>query len=273
MIDLHIHSTASDGTLTPEQIVQVALAKGLSAIAIADHDTVGGVRPAIAAARGTGLEVFPAVEVSAQVGEHELHILGYCIDLASEELQATLLRAQVARQERVREMVRRLQALGLPITDEDVAAHARGTAPGRPHVAAAMVSRGIVRQSQDAFHRYLRRGRPGYVERWKLMPADAIGLIKRAGGVAVFAHPGLSGCDDRVPSFAEFGLEGLEAYHVDHSPSQTMRYKRLAKALGMLVTGGTDSHGPTGPTPVEIGQVQVPDECAESLRQWQSRHG
>ena len=273
MVDLHIHSTASDGTLTPEEVVRVAVRKGLTAISVADHDTVAGSSAARAAARGTGLEVIPGIEISTQDGRRELHLLGYFVDYGDAELQDALARARGARQERIREMVVRLQGLGVRVALEDVARHASGGAWGRPHLAAALVSAGVVREPQEAFQRYLRRGRPAFVDRWKLPTCDAIALIRGAGGIAVFAHPGLCDYDGEIKRFVECGLEGLEAYHVDQSPAQTERYIRLARALGLVVTGGTDSHGPAGPTPVEIGQVAVPDSCAEELRDRFERSG
>jgi len=270
-VDLHIHSTASDGTLTPEQIVRQALDKGLTAIAVADHDTTAGVGAAQEAACNRGLDVLPAVEISTQRGGQELHILGYLIDPWEPTLTAALEQARTARLERVREMVRRLQALGLRLSFEEVAASANGAALGRPHVAAALARAGAVQGSQEAFQRYLRRGRPAYVERQKVAPADAIALIRGAGGAAVLAHPGLAQCDGLVSDLVAGGLVGIEAYHVDHTPAQTERYVHLGKTLGLLITGGSDSHGPAGPTPVEIGCVPVPDECAAALRAWAAR--
>lgn len=271
MVDLHIHSTASDGTQTPQTIVREAEAKRLRVIALTDHDSVEGYGPAAAAA--TTVEVLPGVEISALVGERELHMLGYFVDVHEERLVEALRRARESRVDRAKQIVRRLQALGLRLGVADVEAAADGGAVGRAHVAAALVARGIVRDPQEAFHRYLRRGRPGFVERAKLSPQNVIQLIQDAGGVAVLAHPGLAGYDDGIPHLVEAGLGGLEVYHVDHSPAQVDRYLQTARSLGLLVTGGTDSHGPGGSSPVEIGQVKVPDECAEGLRRWGRTHG
>lgn len=271
--DLHIHSTASDGTLTPADVVEAAARAGLTAIAIADHDTVAGVEPGLAAAAAVGMDMFPAVEISTQHGRFEVHILGYLIDLHNEELVRTLGRIQSARRSRAREMVTRLQALGLPIGYEQVEAVAHGQSVGRPHVAAALVAQGLVTRPQQAFDRYLRRGGPAYVERYRISAHEGVELVHAAEGLAVIAHPGLLGQDGIIPDLAHFGLDGIEAYHVDHTPAQTAAYLRLAERLGLVVTGGSDSHGPKGPKPVAVGQVAAPDSCAEAVRAWGAARG
>lgn len=273
-VDLHIHSTASDGTLTPQEVVREAHGRALTAIAITDHDTVAGVEPALEVAAELGIDVFPAVEVSTQHGRWEAHILGYLIDVRHAELTEVLQRIRTSRLERAEEMVRRLQALGVAISYEDVEATSGGDeSVGRPHVAAALVACGVVSKPQDAFERYLRRGRPAYVERYRLSPQEAVGLIRRSGGLPVLAHPGLIGSEDVIRDLMQSGVGGIEAYHVDHTPGQTARYLDLADKLRLVVTGGSDSHGPKGPKPVEIGAANVPDSCAEALRHWGAEHG
>lgn len=273
-VDLHIHSTASDGTLTPEAIVADAAARGLSVIAISDHDTVAGVRPALVAARDlpdsdTAPTVIPAVELSTQQGAHEAHILGYFIDLDDAGLLAQLDLVQQARRDRAGEMVRKLQNMGVRITLDDVAAGAPdGHKPdsiGRPHIAAALVAMGACRSAQEAFSMYLKRDRPAYVPRYKMAVLEAIETIRAAGGIPVLGHPGLMGNEGVVRHIIGLGVEGLEAYHIDHSGADTRRFVALAEATGLLITGGSDSHGPGGPKPVVIGQVDVPDECGERL--------
>lgn len=272
-VDLHIHTTASDGTLSPEQVVAEASAAGLTAIAIADHDTVAGVRPALDAAADLSLEVFPAVEVSSLHGSGEAHILGYFVDLEHPELGAELARIRDDRRRRGEEIVRRLQTMGVPITLQDVAAHSQGESVGRPHVASALVGLGIVSEPQEAFRRYLRRGRPAYVPRYRPPVEESIRLVRAAGGLAVLAHPGIMDRDGTIPQLVAAGLGGLEAYHTEHTPAHTQRYLEMAASLGLIVTGGTDSHGPNGPTPVAIGQLYVPDQCAQALIQWARDHG
>ncbi len=272
-VDLHIHSTASDGTLTPEEIVAEAIRIGLSAIAITDHDTVDGIEPALAAAECTGLAVLPAVEISTDVEDTEVHILGYYIDYRDATLLALLYRIRENRQERARKMVDKLDQLGVSISYEAVRAQAGAGSVGRPHVAAALVEAGCVGSQNEAFARYLRRGRPAYVPRYKLTPEEAVEQIRAAGGLAVLAHPGLVKRDGIIDQLLGYGLGGVEAYHVNHSAADVEKYRQMAMSRGLIVTGGTDSHGPGGPNPVRIGSIEVPDECARAVQQWAHDHG
>ncbi len=272
-VDLHLHSTASDGTQSPQEVVRAAKAAGLTAIAISDHDTFDGVGPALAEAEGCGIDVIPAVEISAQLGKRELHVLGYLIDPENPELTEALSRVRESRTLRAKRIVERLVSLGVRITFEDVAQVAGGESVGRPHVATALVECGAVASMQEAFARYLRRGRPAYVQRYRLEAQEALGLIENAQGMSSLAHPGL-GCPDHViHSLSGQGLVAIEAYHVDHTSRQTQHYLSMARKLGLAVTGGSDSHGPKGTTPVEVGQVPVPDECAEAIREWGRQRG
>ena len=271
-VDLHIHSTISDGTLTPQQIVQVAQEKGLTAIAIADHDVVAGVEPAMQAARGSRLRVIPAVEISTEHHGSEIHLLGYFIDIESPGLLEKLKQIREARRQRARQIVQKLNKLGVGITVEDVAAQAGQGSTGRPHIAAVLVKAGYVSTSQEAFARYLTPGRPAYVPRYRLLPSEAVHTIIQAGGLAVLAHPSIDNAEKYIDELREEGLGGLEAYHTHHSDAQTRRFLQLADELGLLVTGGTDSHGPGGPSPVEIGSVYVSDEYAAGLLAWAKEH-
>jgi len=267
-VDLHIHSTISDGTLTPEQIVQVAQQKGLTAIAITDHDAIDGIAPAMQAAEGSELRVLPAVEISTEYQGGEVHILGYFIDTHAPRLLGKLQMIREARRERAAQIAEKLQQLGLAVTAEQIAAEAGAGSIGRPHVASVLVKAGYVRTAQEAFAQYLIPGRPAYVPRYRLTPAEAIQQIIQAGGLAVLAHPGIDNAEKWLGELIEQGLGGLEAYHTSHTSGQTRKFLELAEQLGLLVTGGTDSHGPGGPVPVEIGSVEVPDECAQRLLQW-----
>jgi len=272
-VDLHIHTTASDGTLEPAQVVREASRAGLTAIAITDHDTMSGVAEAMLTGREEGLDVFPGVEISCELRHTDVHILGYFVLEGDDALSAALQQVRASRLDRVDKIVRRLQALGVSIATRDVASVARGASVGRPHVAAALVACGAVATQKEAFRRYLRRGKPAYVDRHRVLPQEAIRLIHLSGGLPVLAHPGL-GCSDRtVRDMVRLGVEGLEAYHVDHTAGDTSRYLRMAEELGLLVTGGSDSHGPGGPSPVRVGQVHVPDECATHLKAWAAAHG
>lgn len=275
-IDLHVHTDASDGTLTPEQCVDAAARAGLTALGIVDHDTMGGLARAAAAAEGR-LTFIPGVEISTQAGNAEMHILGYLIDQDYQPLLDELQHVREERLSRIHRTVARLRELAVNITFDDIVAacenvtagHCESQAAlGRPHVAAALVRVGAVTSPAEAFSRYLRRGRPAYIDRYRAQPDRAIQLIREAGGLAVLAHPGLMHRDSIIPSLVELGLGGLEAYHTAHSPTDTKRYLDSADRLGLLVTGGTDSHGPTGTFPVEIGSLDVPDIHAERLLAW-----
>lgn len=271
-VDLHIHSTVSDGTLTPEQIVQVAQEKGLTAIAITDHDAVAGIPPAIQAAEDSALQVLPAVEISTEYHGAEVHILGYFIDPQAPRLKEKLREIRKARRIRAQQIAQKLNDLGLAVTYEQIAAEAGEGSIGRPHVAATLVKAGHVQTSQEAFARYLVPGRPAYVPRYRLKPSTAIQEVIRAGGLAVLAHPGIDNAHRWLGELIGYGLGGLEAYHTNHGLADTRQFLQLAEQLGLLVTGGTDSHGPEGPVPVEIGSVEVPDECAERLLEWAQQH-
>jgi len=286
-VDLHIHSTFSDGTLTPQQIVQVALDKQLTAIAISDHDTISGVVPAQYAAAGTELQVLPAVEISTTVDGRDVHILGYFIDLQHAGLLQKLQAIRDARQQRARQIADKLEILGISIDFEKLLEEAGPDSIGRPHIANRLAREGHVADSRQAFARYLRRGGSAYVERYRLAPCEAIELIIAADGLPpceaielviaadglpVLAHPALDGAEQHVDSLIDCGLQGIEAYHIIHSPAQTRRYIAMAQNKGLLITGGSDSHGPEGPIPVEIGAVDVPDEYAERLVSWANQH-
>ena len=271
-VDLHIHSTFSDGTLTPEQIVQVAMDKQLTAIAISDHDSVSGVRPAQQAAAGTELQVLPAVEISTTVDDGDVHILGYFVDLEHTGLLQKLQAIRDARHQRARQIADKLARLGISLDLEKLLAEAGPDSIGRPHIARRLAREGHVADARQAFARYLRRGGPAFVERYRLAPEEAVGLVIAAGGLPVLAHPALDDAEQYVDSLMDCGLQGLEAYHTIHSPAQTRRYLAMARDKGLLISGGSDSHGPEGPVPVEIGAVAVPDECAERLLDWADQH-
>ena len=271
-VDLHIHSTLSDGTLTPEQIVHVAQEKGLTAIAIADHDAVAGIAPALKAAEGSDLAVLPAVEISTDYHDTEVHLLGYFIDAQAPSLLEKLQRIRAARRYRAQQIVEKLNGLGVPITLQQIVTEAGEGSIGRPHVAAVLVKQGYVQHAQEAFARYLRRGCPAYVPRYRLKPCEVVEEIIAAGGLASLAHPGIDNAQQWMDKLLACGLGGLEAYHTHHTAQRTRHLLQVAEELGLLVTGGTDSHGPKGPTPVEIGSVRVPDECAQRLQEWAQQH-
>jgi predicted metal-dependent phosphoesterase TrpH len=267
-VDLHIHSTASDGTLTPSEVVRLALARGLRVIALTDHDTVSGVAEAQAAA-GTEIEVIAGVEINAEGGGTPLHMLGFYVDPQTPSLTEKLRTMRDARLERARKMLERLRELGMPLAWEDVQALAGGESVGRPHVARALLDRGYVATVREAFERFIGPGCPAHIPRLRLTPAEAIRAVVEAGGVPVLAHPAHSGpaVVERIPEFVGYGLRGLEVYYPRHSPDEIEMLLRLCREHGLIVTGGTDFHGPDSEEGAPLGSVYVPTECAERLRE------
>lgn len=266
--DLHLHTTASDGTLSPAETVEAAIRAGLTGIAITDHDTVAGVAEAVRSAQGR-LRVVPGVEINtdAQVDGRwrEVHVLGYLLDPASPALDAELQTLRVARYERAQRIVERLAQLHLPVSFASVQRFAGGGPLGRPHIAQAMMEAGLVASVPEAFRLYLGLGRPAYVERYKLSPEEAVRLIHGAGGVAVLAHPGLIGDDSIIPPLIAAGLDGLEARYPEHGRREAKRYAAMARRYDLVVTGGSDAHGPGFPGRAAIGEVRVPDKVIDQL--------
>ncbi|MDR0989974.1 MAG: PHP domain-containing protein [Propionibacteriaceae bacterium] len=258
-IDLHTHSTVSDGTDQPADLVAAAAAAGLAVVALTDHDSVAGWEPALAAGARLGVEVVPGIELSAHVpvpdddgqstDERSVHILGYGPDPDNPALRAILERIHQARDQRIPQIVAQLTALGWPLTVAEVEAQAGGAVIGRPHVADALVARGYVADRDEAFARWLRNDGPVQVRRFTPTVGQAVDLIVGAGGVAVLAHPWGRGGETLLTELiiadlvARHQLAGLEADHVDHDPEQQQRLHRLADSLGIMATGSSDYHG------------------------------
>jgi predicted metal-dependent phosphoesterase TrpH len=265
-VDLHIHTTASDGVLSPAQVVQVAIGKGLEAIAITDHDTTDGIDQAVAAAGSEQLEVIPGIELSAEDGPREVHILGYYIDHRDHALQERLAVLRRARRERAWKMVEKLDTMGVPLSWERVLEIAGETSAfGRPHIAQALLERGYVGSVNEAFDRYIGLRGPAYVSRYKLTPAEAVKMIVDAQGLPVLAHP--RGQEDVVPRLAALGLVGLECYYPSYSEEERALLARLAHQHNLVATGGSDFHGYNGGNAaVSLGEMPVPLESLERLR-------
>ena len=263
--DLHLHTQFSDGTYSPQELVGQARRHELAAIALTDHDTVEGCPPTAEACSAAGIEFISGTELTAEQDGHEIHILGYCVNTDDTRLLAEISKFQIVRQNRVREMVARLNRLNVPLEAEAVFALANCRSPGRPHVARALVSARLCTNLDEAFERFLKKNRPAWVPKFKMSAADAIELIHGAGGVAVMAHPGLNRSDEIIPGMAEAGLDGIECYHTKHSNSTSEHYLRLADRFHLLVTGGSDCHGSSKGQPV-IGGVKLPYEHVEKLK-------
>ncbi len=273
MIDLHMHSTFSDGTLTPEALAALAGGFGLTAIALTDHDSMAGTERFLAACEKEGLRGVSGVEISAQVSKGTMHILGYFVDHNDEALERELARIRNGREIRNQEILEKLRALGCELEWDEVAALTDEDVVGRPHFAMALQARGYVRDKTEAFERYLAKGKPAYAERFRLGPAESIAAIRQAGGVPVLAHPftlqlGDSALRKVLGEFREMGLQGMEVYYSEHSPDMEETYKRMAGELGLAMSGGSDFHGDVNPRirmGIGFGRLCVPDELVAAL--------
>ncbi len=262
--DLHIHSWFSDGTQPPKEIVEIAAGLGLSAIAISDHDAVEGLQEASVAASPVGLQMVPAVELCARDDSAEIHMLGYFIDPANGPLLETLERLRQGRVERLYKMAALLGGLGVPVDPDKVIELAGRGSVGRLHLADYLVREGITYSTGQAFQRYLAEGESAYVPSPRLDVSEAVSLIHSAGGVAVLAHPGVTAHDDLIPTLVKLGVDGIEAFHPKHDDVLSNFYSSIAAKHGLLVTGGSDSHGRKD---IEsIGRVTVPHSCVDELR-------
>lgn len=267
--DLHIHTTASDGTFTPAEIVRLARDIGLTIIALTDHDTVSGLQEGISAGQNMGVEVLPGVEINTDYKGKEVHVLGYLFDRQHPEFLNTLQQLRESRITRMRKMIDRLREIGLEIDPARVAEIAGSGSLGRPHLARAMEEKGYVTSVRDAFDRYLGVGGPGYVPRYKITPQEAVRLILTAKGIPVLAHPGLIGDDSLIDELLPAGLMGLEVYHSDHDDEATERYYQMAKERGLLITGGSDFHGQATKAANLLGKVKIPVQLVEKLKETQ----
>jgi len=265
-VDLHIHSTVSDGRLTPTEIVREAAERGLTYIALADHDSVDGIAPAQAAAQAfPKLKVIPCVEISTDIPQGEVHVLGYFIDYTDPEFEATLNRFRNSRLRRAQGMVAKLDNLGIHIDWQRVQQIAGDNSIGRPHIAKAMLEKGYINSFKEAFTEYLGRNRPAYVEREKMTPAEAVALIVKAQGLPVLAHP-LTFNDPEaiIIELKAAGLVGIEAYYDGYTAEEINRLVGLADKHNLIATGGSDYHG-LDPTETAIGDADLPLESVEQL--------
>jgi 3',5'-nucleoside bisphosphate phosphatase len=246
VIDLHLHTTASDGRCSPSELVARAAAAGVSVMAVTDHDTTAGVAEVRAAARASDIQTISGIEITAVDEGRDLHVLGYLFDPMHEALRVFLIAARQARIARVEAIGSRLAALGLPVDLEPLVRQATlesGRSVGRPQVARAMVEAGHVTDTQEAFDRWLGNGCPGCVPREGPTPEAVINVIHQAGGIASLAHPGKLGLSALIPALAKAGLDAVEAFHPDHNPSLVSHYVDIARKLNLLLTGGSDFHG------------------------------
>jgi hypothetical protein len=274
-VDLHLHTTASDGALTPSEIVRYAKNKELQAIAITDHDTIEGLEEGLLEGEKIGFEVIPGIEISAEHSPGSMHLLGFFIDIHDPRLKERLGYLQRARADRNPKIAEKLRQLGVDITFEEVLKASGGGQVGRPHFAQVLLEKGYVRSFQEAFDRFLKKGAPAYVEKVRFSPEESIRFINEATGVAVLAHPntlhmnGYSELENLMLRLVKKGLKGIEVYYPEHSALEVARYKTLAERHGLLITGGTDYHG------IEMngldigvgrGEMRLPYSMVENLR-------
>jgi predicted metal-dependent phosphoesterase TrpH len=265
-VDLHTHTTASDGTFRPSELVAEAARRGVRVLAVTDHDSTDGLAEAIEAARAhPPLAIVPGIEINCDVVGAEIHVLGYGMDYEAPWFREFCLAQRAERRARVYRIAERLAALGLPIDVERVFALVQEGSAGRPHVARVMLERGYVKTVREAFDKYLASGKPAHVPRKKLTPEDAVRLLRRAGGVPVFAHPGLADRDALIESMVAAGLMGIECYYSEHSPAQRGAYLDLCRRHDLVATGGSDFHGPQVRA-ATLGHPTVPLAAWDALR-------
>ena len=274
MIDLHTHSIYSDGTNTPAELVAMAEQRGLKALALTDHDTVGGIKHLLAAAKDSPVEAVPGIELSAECDHGTMHILGYFIDHTCEIMLKKIKKVREGREERNIGILKKLNKLGHVLLWSDVEKYAGKDVVGRPHFAAALVERGYVKSKKAAFDRLLAKGRPGYVNRYHYTATECIELIRAAGGIAVLAHPATICLPDKklhalVREMKDVGMGGIETFYAENRPENIRKFSEWAAEMDLVCTGGTDFHGENTPDlkiGTGFGQLHVPDEVLVNLR-------
>ncbi len=277
-IDLHLHTTASDGAFAPADLVHMACQAGLDCIAITDHDSTDGVAAAQEAGQALGVRVIAGIEFNTMWHGQSVHILGYFVNTENPELQAVIARQRDGRLYRAQQMVQKLAALNLPLVWEEILQRADGGAVGRPHIAKAMIAQGYVRDSNEAFDKFLGHGMPAYVEQPKLTPAEAVALLHRAGAAAGLAHPyNVEGADQvdlesLVPELAGAGLDAIEAYYTGYGAARRAAILRMAERFGLIPTGGSDFHGGGILSLAELGTIHVPPASLAQLEAAVKQH-
>jgi predicted metal-dependent phosphoesterase TrpH len=266
MIDLHSHTTASDGQHAPSELLALAHQAGVTCLAVTDHDTVAALGEAKRAADALGMQLVPGIELSAFHARREVHVLGHFVDPANQPLARLSERLRKERHERMEQMVEKMRGLGFPVSMEGVLGIAGDAHLGRPHLARLLVERGFCTSTQDAFDRFLADGGPAWVDRFRLPADEAIALIRQAGGVATLAHPGVSKMErGNIEDLAKAGLGGLEVYHSDHNPSVREKYLKIAAEFDLVPTAGSDFHGEKVAPGRKLGSASMPRASLEEL--------
>jgi 3',5'-nucleoside bisphosphate phosphatase len=265
--DLHLHTAESDGRLTPTELVKLARSRGLKAIAVTDHDSIGGIDEALGEANNERrITVVPGVEINTDLATGELHVLGYFLDYNNPELRASLGKIRESRVGRAEKMVERLHGLGLQVEWQRIQDLAKGESICRPHIAQAMLEKGYVASEREAFDKYIGRNGPAYVEREKIKPADAVRIIVRAGGLPVLAHPAdIQELNSMLKELIAAGLVGMEVYYGQYDKATVARLLQVANNYKLITTGGTDYHHFQDGVEVPMGSVDIPDDCVRKL--------
>jgi predicted metal-dependent phosphoesterase TrpH len=265
-VDLHVHTNYSDGSLSPKEVVHLAKQSGFAAIAITDHDEVGGITEAVWEGHLYDVEIIPAVELTSSCNGKEIHLLGYLVDHHDRKLRESLKRFRFERFKRMEKMIARLRDSGLQINLKTVRRIAGHGSLGRLHLARALFQQGIVGKVQEAFDKYIGVGKPAYVEKPRLDIEEGIELITSAGGIPVLAHPKLAHVDESIPTLARLGVRGIEVFYSKHTPADVEKYLAIASKHNLLVTGGSDCHGEIKDTAL-LGSVRLPYRYLEILRE------
>lgn len=267
--DLHIHSTFSDGQMSPEQIIKKAKKLNLIAISITDHDTIDGIDSAVCLAKKlNNIEVIPGIEISTAYKHQEIHILGYYIDYNSKYLKSVLNNLQLKRNIRAEKIVEKLNDIEIDITINEVKMQSKGPSIGRPHIADVLKQKGYVNTRAEAFELYLGQNKPAYVPRGKLSPFTAINIIKKSNGIPILAHPGHLGNQEIISKLKNYGLAGIEVFHQDHSFKQSIYYKKVALQNNLLITGGSDCHGQE---PIQLGRYGINKASLMKLKKYNKK--
>jgi 3',5'-nucleoside bisphosphate phosphatase len=265
-VDLHIHTTFSDGTSSVKEVMDMAAAKSLKAVSITDHDCTDAYPLACQIGSESGIEVISGVELSSEIEGADIHILGYFVDIENSVLAKKLKEMKDARYIRAQKIVANLNKQGIDLRFDTVLSIAGFGAIGRPHIASAMLKEELVYSFREAFDKYIGYGLPAYVEKLKLHPKEVFDLIRQAGGIPVLAHPGVTGVDERIPEFVRDGLLGIEAFHSEHPAAAERHYVRLCRKYKLACTGGSDFHN-SNHNKTEIGMPHVPYSTVKSLRE------
>jgi len=271
-VDLHIHTDASDGSLSPETVVKKAKDMDYDSIAITDHDTVNGLEEAIKIGDKVNLEVIPGIEFNTKLDGYEVHILGYLIDYKNNDLLKESRKIKKSRVKRVKEIIKKLNDIGFDISAKEVFDLSDGGSVGRSHVARILKNKGYVQSFSEAFDKYLAVDKIAYVNRYRLTTKEAIDLIEKANGIPVLAHPGLINNDDLLDKIVNLGIKGIEAYYYEHNSSETKKYVEYAKNNNLLLTAGSDDHGPGNKDGMRLGEMKFDYKLVSELKSYHNSH-